>query len=193
MKMKQTGAVLTAAVMLLLCGCSDTDDSSDAYDPSQGIVTAYDEASFDAGFAECIKTYFEAVQAQDFEGYQATVYRPYQTAYGAYLETKGKTLEESFASLATQFDEDGYESWTFTDLELAYYEGEDVDDFFETWVSLGIFDDQFVADCKAEAIAIHDVQFTLYAQYEGDDYTVPVVQGGEMMMIQTTDGYFLFG
>lgn len=190
--LRKASAVLTAAMLLWGCSCAK-EESSVTYDPSMGIITAYDEETFDKGFADCIEQYFEAVQAQDFSGYQATVYPPYQTAYGAYLETKGTTLEESFHSLASQFDEDGYESWNFTDLELDYYEAEDIDDFFKTWVSLGIFDEQFVTDCKTEAISIRDVQFTLYAQYEGDDYTVPVVQGGEMVMIQTQDGYYLFG
>ncbi len=186
MKMHKISAVLSAAA-LLLCSCSDHGGSA------EGIAAAYDAANFEKGFADCIAAYFEAVQNKDFMAYKQTVYAPYAEVYGNYLESKGKTLEASFTALADQFDEDGYESWDFTEIQLNYYPNEDVDDFFETWTEIGIFDEQFAEDCKADAIAIRDVEFTLYALYEGDKAAVPVVQGGEMIMIQTEKGCFLFG
>lgn len=191
MKLQKCGAVSLAAV-LLLCGCQQEDTDTDSTKTST-ITATYDTETFDKGYADCIAAYFDAVQNQDFAAYQQTVYAPYAETYGKYLESKGKTLESSFAGLASQFDEDGYASWKFTEVQMNYYAQEDPDDFFETWVKLGIFDEQFVTDCKAEAIAIHDVEFTLYALYEGDKEAVPVVQGGEMMMIQTEQGYYLFG
>lgn len=190
MKLRKYGAVLLAAT-LLLCGCGE--DSGAGAAKQSAITTVYDAESFDKGYADCVAAYFDAIQNQDFAAYKQTVYAPYAEAYGKYLEGKGKTLESSFAGLASQFDEDGYASWKFTEVRMNYYAQEDPDDFFETWVKLGIFDEQFVTDCKAEAIAIHDVEFTLYALYEGDKEAVPVVQGGEMMMIQTESGYYLFG
>ena len=186
MRFLKTGAVLSAAVMLL-CSCSRKEGSA------EGIAAAYDAANFEKGFADCISAYFEAVQNKDFIAYKQTVYAPYAEVYGNYLESKGKTLEASFASMADQFNEDGYESWDFTEIQLNYHPNEDVDDFFETWVEIGVFDEQFAEDCKAEAIAIRDVEFTLFALYKGDKAAVPVVQGGEMIMIQTEKGYFLFG
>lgn len=190
MKLQKRGAVVLVAT-LLLCGCAE--DTNEGTAGQSAITATYDAASFDKGYADCVVAYFDAVQDRDFAAYKQTVYAPYAEAYGNYLESKGKALETSFAGLASQFDEDGYDSWKFTEIRLNYYVQEDPDDFFETWVKLGIFDEQFVTDCKAEAIAIHDVEFTLYALYEGDKEAVPVVQGGEMMMIQTEQGYYLFG
>ncbi len=190
MKLQKYGTVMLAT-MLLLCGCQENSDADTA---KQSAITAtYDAETFEKGYADCIVAYFDALQSQDYAAYEQTVYAPYAEAYSAYLEGKGKTLEASFTGLASQFDEDGYASWEFTEIQMNYYAQEDPDDFFETWVKLGIFDEQFVADCKTEAIAIHDVEFTLYALYEGDSQAVPVVQGGEMMMIQTEQGYYLFG
>ncbi len=189
MKMQKCGAVLLAAA-LMLCGCAEDSEADNTRNP---VITAAYGDDFDGGYADCIVAYFDALQNKDFMAYKQTVYAPYAEVYGNYLESKGKTLEASFEGLAAQFDEDGYAGWQFTEIQLNYYANEDPDDFFETWVEIGIFDEQFVADCKAEAVEVRDVEFTLYALYEGDEEAVPVVQGGEMMMIHTENGYYLFG
>lgn len=189
----QKGLLFLSALMLLTMSSCEKASSSSSEQPQDGIVLQYEENQFDAGYGECIKRYFEALEQSDFAGYQNTVYPPYQTVYADFLESKGSDLNTTFQNMKKQFDEDGYESWTFTKLELSYCATEDVENFFETWISAGIFDEAFANDCKEDAVEIRDVQFTLYAQYEGDDYTVPVVQNGEMIMLKTDEGYYLIG
>ncbi len=189
--MRKVFLFVSALMLLTMSSCENTSSGSEP--PQDGIVLQYEEDQFDAAYAECIKRYFEALEKSDFTGYEETVYPPYQIVYASFLESNGSDLETSFQSMKKQFDEDGYENWAFTKLELSYCATEDVDNFFETWINAGIFDEAFANDCKADATEIRDVQFTLYAQYEGDDYTVPVVQNGEMIMLKTDAGCYLIG
>lgn len=191
---------MTALCAALLCtACGETPaesagDSADAPDTAQGLtVHAADEV--DAAYSDCIKAYFEAIDRGDYEAYCAAMYPPYLEAYRAYLTANGDDPEAAFAELCARFDEDGYESWTLTDIDLSYYPEEraDLDGFFGVYESAGIFDADFAENCRAEAEEIRDIQFTLYALYAGDDEAVPVVNGSELVAVKTPDGVYVFG
>lgn len=196
--MKKLWAYFCAAAVLL-CSCAqkeqpqqDTDDA--AASMTGEMVIAAPEEGFDMNYANCIRDYFEAIEQKQFEGYQKTVYPPYQEAFGAYLKSSDSSLEEVFHTLCTEFDEDGYDSWHLTRLEVGYRENEDIDNFFSTYESAGLFDAEFSDAAREDAAEIRDVEFTLYALYEGDEEAVPVVQKQEMIVIRTKDDkYYLFG
>lgn len=186
---------LCAALLLCTaCGGRTAEQSEAGAVPAEGLtVHASDEV--DAAYAACIKDYFEAIDRGDYDAYRAAMYPPYLEAYEAYLESEGTAPEDAFARLCTSFDEDGYESWTLTDIDLSYYAEEkvDFDGFFEIYVSAGIFDEGFAERCYADAEELRDIQFTLYALYAGDEEAVPVVSGSELMAVKTAEGVYLFG
>lgn len=188
------GCCLCAAAMLL-SGCSASSQAEESAAPSMDtpMQLALPD-TFEQGYADCMQKYFTALEQRDYAAYQATVYPPYQEQYDAFLAAHGDSdAKTEFESLCAQFDEDGYESWHFTRLVLNYCANEDIDNFFETYIEAGVFDAAFVADCRAEAAEIRDVQFTLYALYEGDTADVPVVQNAEMIVMRMQDGaYYLF-
>ena len=137
----------------------------------------------------------ELLDKEDYAAYEAQVYPPYQEAYSEFLKNNGTSdLQSAFADMHAQFDEDGYAGWHFTQLDLDYCENEDIDDFFNAYVNAGIYDEAFVEACRKDAKELRDIQFTLYALYDGDAEATPVVQNGEIIVIQTNDGkYYLFG
>lgn len=182
-----------AAVLLCAAGCGES--SAGSSETAAEGLTVHASEDMDAAYTECVKRYFEAVERHDYEAYCAVMYPPYLEAYQAYLKEQGSTNEEAFDGLCSRFDEDGYESWTLTELELSYYPQEkvDLDGFFERYSSAGVFDEGFGERCKKEAEEIRDLQFTLYALYAGDDEAVPVVRGNEMIAVKTSDGVYVFG
>ena len=201
--MKKIGVILLAAVTALCCtacssgksGSAGESSVSNAAKKSGGLeVKAAD--GVDQDYIDLLKTYFEAIDHDNFADYQKTVYPPYQESYGKYLESDGSSLEQSFhEDLCTRFDEDGYDGWTLTELQIEYCppEKEDLDDFFKAYSGAGIFDDAFVENCKKDASEMHDILFTLYALYDGDEEAVPIVTNGEIFVLKNADGAYLFG
>lgn len=191
------------AAMLGLTACSGTaqqssgaeiEETSSKESRSEGLTIHADE-DVDSAYVETLKTYFTAIEKKDFAAFQSVMYPPYLESYNKYLNDNGTTPEENFEKLCTRFDEDGYESWTLTDLHISYYPEEkvDLDDFFSAFKDAGILDDKLIEQCKKESEEIRDVQFSLYALYAGDEDAVPVVNGNEIMMVKTKDGTYLFG
>lgn len=197
--MKMQRLICTAcAAMLCLTACGSSSTAEESETPSMDSeLTVTAAEGFDPDYGECLKRYFEAVEHKDYAAYEAAVYPPYLEAYTEYLAKNDSTPEKAFESLCTRFDEDGYESWHLTELKTAYYESETEDDplasFFEAFTGSDVFDDAFVADCYEQAEDMRDVVFTVYALYSGDDAAVPVVTNGEILMLKTSEGTFLFG
>ena len=123
---------------------------------------------FDKQYAETIRKYFEAVEKQDVAAYKETVYPPYLEPYSAYLEKNGSTLESAFKGMGKQFDEDGYDGWHLVRLEVGYHPSQDIEGFFKAYEEAGVFDKAFEEKCMDECEEICDIQFSLYALYEGD-------------------------
>lgn len=184
-----------AALLCTACGETPAESTNDsAAEAAQGL-TVHAAENFDAAYSDCIRAYFEAIDRGDYEAYCAAMYPPYLKAYETYLEANGTEPEEAFADLCARFDEDGYESWTLTDIDLAYYPEEkvDLDGFFSAYESAGIFDADFAENCRSETEEIRDIQFTLYALYAGDEDAVPVVSGSELIAVKTPEGVYVFG
>lgn len=181
------------AAMLCLTACGGTQHSSEN-SSSSGLTVHADEA-VDSAYTDALKSYFLSIEQKDFETYQSLMYPPYLESFSAYLKKKDKTLAENFDTLCKRFDEDGYESWTLTDLHVSYYPEEklDMDGFFDAFKDEGIIDEKLIEDCKKNSEEIRDVEFTLYALYAGDEDPVPVVNGNEVMMVKTKEGTYLFG
>ena len=202
--MKKIVRIGTAVLLALCCtGCaskqnapdSNTESSQVTEQQAEGLVVKAGE-DVDEAYAECLKTYFEALDNDDFAGYQKTVYPPYQEVYAAFIKDNFDSLEDFFhQDLCKHFDEDGYDSWKLTEIQLSACppEREDTDNFLQHYVSAGVFDDEFVEKCKADATEIHDIYFTLYALYEGDEEPVPVVTDGEIFVLKNADGAYMFG
>lgn len=200
--MKKKFLLASAMISLLFTGCSTPTSENSVggassapmgMDSSKMAVSVTND-QFDAEFATLIKDYFTAVEEKNFAGYQATVYPPYQEAYGEFLETNGDTLESAFNQMHGSFDEDGYDNWHFTQLDLDYCEKEDIDNFFDMYQKGGIFDEAFEEKCRKDAKEIRDIQFSLYALYEGDEEATPVAREMEIIVLRTQDGKcYLFG
>lgn len=185
------------AALLCCTGCA----ASSAADGESAVEEIGDEMAveaaegFDPEYQKLVTGYFLAIETQDFEAYKAAMYPPYLEAFEKYVTKNGSSLEESFHDVCHRFDEDGYDGWRLTKLELSYYPEDkvDFDDFFKAYISAGIFDEQFAEDCRADAEEIRDVQFSLYALYSGDDEPVKVVGGSELIAVKNADGIYLFG
>lgn len=195
---------ICAAAMLCCTACagqssgseSSVQESSAA--SSDGFTVNLAEG-VDPRYGETLKKYFKAIESKDYNAYLETVYPPYAEAYGAYLESKGKTSEQSFDSLCKTFDEDGYESWKLTELNVDYFsyqsefkQSDGISDFFSSYAKMGVFGEDFEQKCRDAAEDIRDVKFTLYALYSGDEEPVPVANGREIMMLIDKDGCWLF-
>lgn len=202
--MKRLIAAGILAAMLCMTGCSnDTAQSSENSAESSAQSDTSTEKGLqvdaaedvDSAYIDTLKTYFTAIEQKDYEAFKKTMYPPYLEAYSEYLKEQGSSSEESFKNLCSRFDEDGYESWTLTNLQISYYPEEkvNIDDFFQAFIDAGIFDDKLAEDCKKNAEEIRDVQFSLQALYAGDEAPVTVVSGNEIMMVKTADGTYLFG
>ena len=194
------GAALLGALCCTGCAAGSSAELSEPADPAADGLTVTVPEDMDPAYGETLKQYFEAIEAQDYDAYLATVYPPYSEAYSIFLAAKDSDLQTEFEKTCHRFDEDGYESWTLTSLELSYYSvstetytSNGVSDYFQLYVDSGIFDDAFVEKCMNDAEDIRDIKFTLYALYNGDTEAVPVVTGGEIMMLITADGCTLFG
>ena len=186
------------AALLCCTGCGETSsqtDSEPAEKNSAGDMTVEAADGFDETYQTLIADYFQAIENEDLEAYKAAMYPPYLEAFEKYVTENGSSLEERFQEVCHRFDEDGYESWKLTKLELSYYPEDkvDLDDFFDAYASAGIFDADFIANCKEDTSEIKDVQFSLYALYEGDEEPVQVIGGSEMMVMKNADGAYLFG
>ena len=198
--MKRIIGICCAAVTAFCCTvCSNTaqggSSAGERTEQTDGLKVTCGNG-MDQEYADLMKAYFEAIEHKDYAAYQKTVYPPYQESYGKFLESQGTDPETTFREdLCTQFDEDGYDSWKLTELQIEYYppEKEDLDDFFNAYSRAGIFDDAFVESTKKDASEMHDVLFTLYALYEGDEEAVPIITNGEMFVLKNADGAFLFG
>ena len=202
--MKKIIAAGMLAAMLCLTGCSNgktqqPSDSVNIEEQSEAVstdgLTVQASEEVDSAYIETLKTYFTAIEQKDIEAFRSVMYPPYLEAYNAYLEKQGSTPEENFEALCKRFDEDGYESWKLTELELSYYPEDkvDLDDFFQAFIDAGIFDEKLAEECKKNAEEVRDVQFSLQALYAGDEEPVTVVSGNEIMMVKTADGTYLFG
>ncbi|MCQ2417240.1 MAG: hypothetical protein MJ071_05445 [Oscillospiraceae bacterium] len=163
-------------------------------DAASGLVMQTPEG-FDEEISECLKTYFTAIEQHRYAGYEETVYPPYVEVYAEYLKEREMTLETAFDSLCSRFDEDGYDSWHLTELvaEETELTEDELNNFFDAYVSGGVFDEAFVEQCKEDADEIKDIKFTLYALYEGDEEAIPIVTGSEILMLKTEAGTYLFG
>ncbi len=208
MKMKKYLCCGIAAVTAFCCtACADENSvpeesgvsTAESVENTDGIAVTMTE-EMDARYGETLKTYFAAIESHDYDAFLGAYYPPYVSVYSAYLETQGSSMEAVFDTMCHRFDEDGYESWTLTSLNLSYYSyvsefvtSDGLDDYFEMYVKAGMFDEDFVAACKEDAEDIHDVLFTLYALYDGDEEAVPVVTQGEIIMLINEDGCYLFG
>ena len=202
--MKRLIAASILAAILCMTGCSAENAQSSENSAESSVqndtntekglqIDAAEEV--DSAYIDTLKVYFTAIEQKDYEAFKKTMYPPYLEAFNAYLQAQGSTPEENFQSLCTRFDEDGYESWTLTNLQVSYYPDEnvDLDDFFSAFIDAGIFDEKLAEDCKKNAEEIRDVQFSLQALYAGDEAPVTVVSGNEILMVKTADGTYLFG
>lgn len=193
--------ILTAgilAAMLALTACGTTQQSSGAETAEESVsdgLNVHAEDGVDSAYVDTLTTYFTAIEQKDYEAFKSVMYPPYLESYNAYLQNNGTTPEENFERLCTRFDEDGYESWRLTDLNISYYPEEqvDLDDFFSAFKDAGILDDKLIENCKKDSEEIRDVQFSLQALYAGDQEPVTVVSGNEIMMVKTAEGTYLFG
>lgn len=194
--MKQILIAGICAAMLCLTACGGAEDKAEQSKAGHsGGLTVHADENMDSDYIDTLKTYFTAIEKKDFAAYESVMYPPYLESFSAYLKENNKTIEENFDTICKRFDEDGYESWTLTDLHLSYYPEEklDLDGFFNAFKDAGIIDETLIENCKKNSDEIRDVQFTLYALYAGDEDPVPVVNGNEIMMVKTGEGTYLFG
>ena len=98
------------------------------------------------------------------------------------------------------FDEDGYESWTLTALDVStysinteYQQTDGISDYFSAYAARGIFGEDFEQKCRDAAEDIRDIQFSVSALYAGDEAPVEVAHGKEIMMLIDSDGCWVFG
>lgn len=200
-----------AALVLCMTGCGESsgasvESSTDTLNTT-GELRVICEGETDPAYGETLKKYFTAIEKNDFEAYKETVYPPYLTAYEAYLGEQGKTLADTFPGLHARFDEDGYESWTLTELYVNIYEPQQTyregmetappvdyaDEFLEAFVDSGVITEDDAEQTRKDAKDMQDIQFSLYALYAGDEEDVQIIKGSEILMLKTADGCFLFG
>lgn len=200
----KAGCALCAAAMLLCCaGCgSKKDTGSSAAESSAAESSAAEDGvhviaadEVDADLAACVKAYFDALDRKDYDAFLKTLYPPYKEAYHKMLEAEGVKPEDDFLRMSRSFDEDGYESWSLTELTLSYYENEEstVENYFSRYIEGEYFDEKFAEDCKADCTEMHDVIFSLSALYEGDKEPVTVVDNVGILAVKNKDGWYVFG
>lgn len=198
--MKTIPSLCTASLLLLCCTACGESSQVIGTIPEDGSIRVTAAEDVDARYGETLAAYFKAIDNHDYTAFEKTLYPPYKEQYTAFLKTKDSDLQKQFDALCTKFDEDGYEGWTLTDVSVSYYSKEGasgvsdgIDDFFNAYVTQGVFDEAFVQSCRDEASDIRDIRFTLLALYDGDESAVPVVNGGEVLMLITADGCYIFG
>lgn len=208
--MNRFGIVLAAVLLAAsVTGCAEQGNQNSVTTSAQttgealsGELKVNAEEGFDEDYIPVLKSYFTAIEKQDYEAYKATVYPPFFEKLTEYYkqQSPAKTMEEVFAGLHKQFDEDGYDGWTLTNLVLSYYKNKqgvssenDASDFLEAFKKGGMIDDKFIEETKKAAKDMKDVRFSVYALYTGDEEAVPAVNGREILVLKTDDGTFLFG
>ena len=156
--MKRLLSVLCAAVMMFsVTACGE--QSSQNVIPDHMEVTAAENVPQE--YADIAEAYFKAVQDDDYEAYVQLVYPPYLEIYNKYLTANKNTdTEKAFHKMAHVFDEDGYESWRLTRLELRCKDEPDADGFFTTYQKDGIFDDAFIEAAKKDAKDYQNMDFS---------------------------------
>ena len=191
--MKHFGMLCAACAAVMLCSACGTGNKTD--EMMQADMTLTVPEGFDQAYSDCLKTYFEAIEHKDYAAYQSVVYPPYLDVYADFLKENDKTVESAFDEMCTRFDEDGYESWHITELQVPEYTSDETstDAFFQAFVAGNVFDDAFVEQCKKDAQELQDVKFSLYVLYQGDEEAVPVAENKEILMVKTSDGTYLFG
>ncbi len=206
---KMFGWLLAGVLAVTLCGCDFSGGGESAAESSAQESQGSDELTvnladgIDPEYGETIKRYFTAIEKQDFEGYKAEIYPPFFEKLTEYYSKDGKTMEDVFQTVCHRFDEDGYESWKLTRISAGYYtdsraeangiEKDYTADFLDAYVSSGIIDDAFSEEVQKAASDLQDLQFSVFALYEGDEEECKVVSGAEILVLKTEDGTFLFG
>jgi len=207
--MNRLRLLLMAGLMAFsAAGCADKNNSNSTPDAQTTAaaqaaeLTVNTEDGFDQDYVPVLKSYFQAIEKKDFEAYKAAIYPPFFEKLTEYYQkqTPAKTMQQVFEGLHTKFDEDGYDSWTFTSIAAGYYKnshGESTDqdalDFLDAFKNSKMFDDDFVEATKNAAKDMRNIKFTLYAHYSGDAEPVPAVSGQEILGIKTDSGVYLFG
>ena len=220
--MKKQLALLLCGIMLLGTGCgagssadnstaesiaaeSSTAAESAAAEQSSAEVRESTEdgltiraaADVDEAYIPLIRKYFKAIESEDYDTYLTVLYPPFKEAFSAYIEAQegNETLKDVFGNVCHRFDEDGYDSWKLTTLEMENMpeEGVDIEDFFDSYINAGYFDESLKKECLENTEDIQDIRFRLYALYEGDEKPVKVVDDNEIIVLKTKDGAYLFG
>ena len=214
--MKKQLALLLCGIMLLGTGCgagSSADNStaensaaeSSAAEQSSAEIKESTEdgltiraaADVDEAYIPLLRKYFKAIENEDYDTYLTVLYPPFKDAFSAYVESMegDETLKDVFSDVCHRFDEDGYESWKLTSLEMENMPegGIDIEGFFDSYINAGYFDESLKKECLENAEDIQDIRFSLYALYEGDEEPVMVVDDNEIIVLKTRDGAYLFG
>ena len=214
--MKKQLALLLCGIMLLGTGCgagSSADNStaensaaeSSAAEQSSAEIKESTEdgltiraaADVDEAYIPLLRKYFKAIENEDYDTYLTVLYPPFKDAFSAYVESMegDETLKDVFSDVCHRFDEDGYESWKLTTLEMENMPegGIDIEGFFDSYINAGYFDESLKKECLENAEDIQDIRFSLYALYEGDEEPVMVVDDNEIIVLKTRDGAYLFG
>lgn len=198
-RLKQIACACAAWLCCTACAANESSAGESSAPQAEGITLTVAEGT-DQRYGETLQRYFEAIEQKDYEAYKAVVYPPYFEAYSAYLTKNGSTPEGAFADLCTIFDEDGYESWTLTALDVStysinteYQQTDGISDYFSAYAARGIFGEDFEQKCRDAAEDIRDIQFSVSALYAGDEAPVEVAHGKEIMMLIDSDGCWVFG
>ena len=220
--MKKQLALLLCGIMLLGTGCgagSSADNSTaensaaessaasessaaeqsaaEMKESTEDGLTIRAAADVDEAYIPLIRKYFKAIESEDYDTYLTVLYPPFKEAFSAYIEAQegDETLKDVFGNVCHRFDEDGYDSWKLTTLEMENMPegGIDIEGFFDSYINAGYFDESLKKECLENAEDIQDIRFRLYALYEGDEKPVKVVDDNEIIVLKTKDGAYLFG
>lgn len=210
--MKKLLTLLLCGIMLLGTACAESsgtaessapaesaaeESSSDTKESTEDGLTIRAAADVDDDYISLLRKYFKAVENEDYDTYLTLLYPPFKDAFAAYVESLegDETLKDVFSDVCHRFDEDGYESWKLTTLEMENMpeEGIDIDSFFDAYIKAGYFDESVKKECLDSSENIQDIRFSLYALYEGDEEPVRVVNQNEIIVLKNKDGVFLFG
>lgn len=171
--------------------------SAEVRESTEDGLTIRAAADVDEAYIPLIRKYFKAIESEDYDTYLTVLYPPFKEAFSAYIEAQegNETLKDVFGNVCHRFDEDGYDSWKLTTLEMENMpeEGVDIEDFFDSYINAGYFDESLKKECLENTEDIQDIRFRLYALYEGDEKPVKVVDDNEIIVLKTKDGAYLFG
>lgn len=176
---------------------AEEQSSAEVRESTEDGLTIRAAADVDADYIPLLRKYFKAIESEDYDTYLTVLYPPFKEAFSAYIEAQegDDTLKDVFGNVCHRFDEDGYDSWKLTTLEMENMpeEGVDIEDFFDSYINAGYFDESLKKECLENTEDIQDIRFTLYALYEGDEKPVKVVDENEIIVLKTKDGAYLFG